>query len=93
MKLKLGIPKGSLQESTIKLMEKAGFKIRVEERSYFPTIDDPDIECMLIRAQEMPRYVEEGVLDTGITGKDWIMENRSDIQEAAELVSSKRGLG
>ncbi|MBS3097498.1 ATP phosphoribosyltransferase [Candidatus Woesearchaeota archaeon] len=93
MKLKLGIPKGSLQESTIKMLEKAGFKIKAEERSYFPSIDDPEIECMLIRAQEMSRYVEDGALDVGITGKDWIMENKSEIVEVADLIYAKRGLG
>ena len=70
--IKLGIPKGSLQESTVRLFKKAGFTIDVGERSYFPSIDDSEIECMLIRAQEMSRYVEEGVLDAGLTGKDWI---------------------
>src|SRR3989338_1679939 len=93
MKLKLGIPKGSLQESTIKMLEKAGFKIKAEERSYFPSIDDPEIECMLIRAQEMSRYVEDGALDVGITGKDWIMENKSEIVEVADLIYAKRGFG
>ena len=91
--LKLGIPKGSLQESTIKMLEKAGFKIKAEERSYFPSIDDPEIECMLIRAQEMSRYVEDGALDAGITGKDWIMENKSEVVEVADLIYAKRGLG
>ena len=91
--IKLGIPKGSLQESTIRLFKKAGFDINVDERSYFPSIDDPEIECMLIRAQEMSRYVEEGVLDCGLTGKDWILENKSDIKEVADLVYAKRGLG
>src|SRR3989338_10320570 len=93
MKIKLGIPKGSMQESTIKMLEKAGFKIKAEERSYFPSIDDPEIECMLIRAQEMSRYVEDGALDVGITGKDWIMENKSDVVEVAALVYAKKGLG
>jgi len=92
-KLKLGIPKGSLQESTIKMLEKAGFKVKAEERSYFPSIDDPEIECMLIRAQEMSRYVEDGALDAGITGKDWIMENKSEVVEVADLIYAKRGLG
>ncbi len=91
--LKLGIPKGSLQESTIKMLEKAGFKVKAEERSYFPSIDDPEIECMLIRAQEMSRYVEDGALDAGITGKDWIMENKSEVVEVADLIYAKRGLG
>ncbi|MFH2028988.1 MAG: ATP phosphoribosyltransferase [Nanoarchaeota archaeon] len=92
-KIKLGIPKGSLQETTAKLFRKAGFNININGRSYFPDIDDPEIECMLIRAQEMSRYVEEGVLDCGLTGKDWIMENRSDVKEIAELVYAKTGLG
>lgn len=93
MKIKLGIPKGSLQESTVKLFKKAGFNIGINGRSYFPSIDDPEIECMLIRAQEMSRYVDEGVLDAGLTGKDWILENSSDVKEVAELVYAKRGLG
>ncbi|HII17465.1 TPA: ATP phosphoribosyltransferase [Candidatus Woesearchaeota archaeon] len=91
--LKLGIPKGSLQESTIALFRKAGFAITVRSRSYFPDCDDPDIECMLIRAQEMSRYVEEGVLDCGLTGKDWIVENGSDVAEIAELKYAKSGPG
>ncbi|GAF86602.1 unnamed protein product, partial [marine sediment metagenome] len=93
MKMKLGIPKGSLQESTVKLFKKAGFNIDANGRSYFPEIDDPEIECMLIRAQEMSRYVEEGVLDFGLTGKDWILENKSDVKEVADLIYAKRGLG
>ncbi len=92
-KIKLGIPKGSLQESTVKLFRKAGFSININGRSYFPDIDDPEIECMLIRAQEMSRYVEEGVLDCGLTGKDWIIENSSNVKEVEELVYAKRGLG
>ncbi len=91
-KLKLGLPKGSLQESTISIFEKAGYRIRVDERSYFPSIDDPEIECMLIRAQEMARYVQDGVIDCGITGKDWIMENGAKVIEMADLVYSKRGM-
>jgi len=91
--LKLGIPKGSLQESTIRLFKKAGYNISVSERSYFPRIDDTEIECMLIRAQEMSRYVENGVLDAGLTGKDWILENSSDVVEVADLVYAKQGLG
>ena len=75
MKLKLGIPKGSLQDATIQLFARAGFNIYVSSRSYFPSIDDPEIECMLIRAQEMTRYVCEGVLDAGLTGQDWIAEH------------------
>ncbi len=91
-KLKLGLPKGSLQESTISIFEKAGYRIRVDERSYFPSIDDPEIECMLIRAQEMARYVQDGVIDCGITGKDWIIESRAKVVEMADLVYSKRGM-
>ena len=75
MKLRLGIPKGSLQDATIQLFERAGYSIRVDSRSYFPSIDDPEIECMLIRAQEMARYVADGVLDAGLTGQDWIAEH------------------
>jgi len=92
-KLKLGIPKGSLQESTVQLFKKAGFNISVEDRSYFPTIDDDEIECMLIRAQEMARYVEDGVLDCGLTGIDWVKENNADVVKVADLIYSKRGLG
>ena len=87
--LKLGIPAGSLQEATAELFRRAGYKITFSSRSYFPVIDDDDIECMLIRAQEMARYVEDGVLDCGLTGHDWIMENGSDVHEVAELVFSK----
>ena len=76
MKLKLGIPKGSLQDATIQLFARAGFNMYVSSRSYFPSVDDPEIECMLIRAQEMTRYVCEGVLDAGLTGLDWIEEHR-----------------
>ena len=90
-KLMLGLPKGSLEESTVAMFEKAGYKIKISSRSYYPTIDDPEIECMLIRAQEMSRYVEEGVLDCGLTGYDWIEENGSDVYEAAELVYGKVG--
>ena len=91
-KLKLGLPKGSLEESTISIFEKAGYRIRVGERSYFPSIDDPEIECMLIRAQEMARYVQDGVIDCGITGMDWIIESRAKVVEVADLVYSKRGM-
>ncbi len=87
--LKLGIPKGSLQEATIRLFERAGWKIRVSGRSYFPEIDDPEIYCSLCRAQEMSRYVESGTLDAGITGRDWIEENESDVVFVTELVYSK----
>jgi len=91
--LKLGVPKGSLQKATVQLFKKAGFNISINERSYFPSIDDKEIECMLIRAQEMARYVEDGVLDCGLTGKDWVMENDADVKEVADLIYSKRGLG
>jgi len=87
--LKLGIPAGSLQEATAELFRRAGYKITFSSRSYFPAIDDEQIECMLIRAQEMARYVEDGALDAGLTGYDWIMENNSDVHEVAELVFSK----
>ena len=90
-KLMLGLPKGSLEESTVAMFAKAGYKIQISSRSYFPTIDDPEIDGMLIRAQEMSRYVEEGVLDCGLTGYDWIQENGSDVYEAAELVYGKVG--
>ncbi|MBI4689049.1 MAG: ATP phosphoribosyltransferase [Nitrospirae bacterium] len=90
--LKLGVPKGSLQESTLKLFRKAGYHITVSARSYYPSFDDPDIEAMLIRAQEMARYVEDGILDCGLTGKDWIMEQNADIHEVAELIYAKEGL-
>ncbi|NQT06398.1 MAG: ATP phosphoribosyltransferase [Candidatus Omnitrophica bacterium] len=92
MKLKLGIPKGSLQESTIKMFKKAGFDIKISERSYMPYIDDPDIDPILLRAQEMSEYVENGTLDCGITGNDWIMEKGSKVQKVAELVYAKRGI-
>lgn len=92
MQLKLGLPKGSLQESTFRLFKKAGFHITANERSYYPAIDDPELEGMLIRAQEMSRYVEEGVIDAGITGNDWILDNHSDIQVVADLVYSKQTL-
>ena len=87
--LKLGIPKGSLEEATVKIFAQAGYNIRIKSRSYFPSIDDDEIECMLIRAQEIARYVADGVLDAGLTGKDWIMENRADVEEIAPLVYSK----
>jgi ATP phosphoribosyltransferase len=91
-KIILGLPKGSLQESTFKIFEKAGYNLRVDDRSYFPSIDDPEIECVLLRAQEISTYVEDGVLDAGITGYDWIMENSSDVQEVGELIYAKQGL-
>jgi ATP phosphoribosyltransferase len=92
-RLKLGIPKGSLQESTVELFAKAGWRITVNSRSYYPGIDDPEIECMMVRAQEMARYVENGAIDAGLTGKDWIMETGADVEEVAELIYSKTGLG
>lgn len=91
MKLKLGLPKGSLQEATTELFQRAGYRILVDKRSYFPTIDDEEIEVMLVRAQEMSRYVEEGVLDVGLTGLDWIKENNSEVIEVTELQYAKQG--
>jgi ATP phosphoribosyltransferase len=90
--LKLGLPKGSLQESTLKLFRKAGYHISVSNRSYYPIFDDTAIESMLIRAQEMARYVENGILDCGLTGYDWIMEQSADVKEVAELNYAKEGL-
>lgn len=88
-KLKLGIPKGSLEKATIELFEKSGWQIKLSNRSYFPEIDDAELACSICRAQEMSRYVEQGVIDAGITGKDWILENESDIIVVADLVYSK----
>jgi len=93
MKLKLGIPKGSLENATVDLFRRAGFNISTSSRSYFPAIDDPDIECMLIRAQEMARYVEDGVLDAGLTGRDWVIENESDVVTVADLIYAKQSFG
>ncbi len=99
MKLKLGIPKGSLQDSTVQLFGRAGFNVYVSSRSYFPTIDDPEIECMLIRAQEMARYVSDGVLDAGLTGQDWIQEHELGdgrtgvIESIADLIYAKQSFG
>ena len=87
--LKLGLPAGSLQEATADLFRKAGYKITFASRSYYPNIDDPEIHCTLIRAQEMPRYVHDGSLDCGLTGHDWILENDVKVIELAELVFSK----
>ena len=87
--LRLGLPKGSLQEATGELFRRAGYKISFSSRSYFPIIDDDEIECMLLRAQEMARYVADGVLDAGLTGYDWIVETGADVHEVAELVFSK----
>jgi ATP phosphoribosyltransferase len=91
--LKLGIPAGSLQEATADLFRKAGYKITYASRSYYPTIDDPEIHCTLIRAQEMPRYVQDGSLDCGLTGYDWILENDAKVVELAELIFSKVSRG
>ena len=93
MKLKLGIPKGSLENATIDLFRRAGFAITTSSRSYFPGIDDPEIECMLIRAQEMARYVEDGILDAGLTGRDWIGENEADVVAVADLIYAKQSFG
>lgn len=90
--LKLGIPKGSLQESTFELLKKAGFNIRVTARSYYPDVDDEELGIMLIRAQEMARYVEQGVLDAGLTGSDWVEESGCDVEKVSELVYAKQGL-
>lgn len=89
--LRLGLPKGSLQESTLRLFRKAGYIISISARSYYPVFDDPEIESMLIRAQEMARYVEDGHLDCGLTGKDWIVEQNADVIEVAELRYAKEG--
>src|SRR4030095_4101208 len=99
MRLKLGIPKGSLQDATVQLFARAGFNIYVSTRSYFPTIDDPEIECMLIRAQEMARYVSDGVLDAGLTGQDWIAEHELGdgttgvLTSIADLIYAKQSFG
>src|SRR5690242_7155566 len=99
MKLKLGIPKGSLQDATVQLFARAGFNIYVNSRSYFPTIDDPEIECMLIRAQEMARYVSTGMLDAGLTGLDWIAEHEAGdgvtgaLEPIADLIYAKQSFG
>ena len=91
-RLKLGIPKGSLQDATIDLFARAGWKIAISSRSYVPTIDDPEIECLMVRAQEMARYVETGALDAGITGHDWVVETGAAVEELAELVYAKQRL-
>jgi ATP phosphoribosyltransferase len=99
MTLKLGIPKGSLQEATVQLFARAGFNLHVGSRSYFPSIDDPEIECMLIRAQEMARYVSDGVLDAGLTGQDWIAEHELGdgttgvLESIADLIYAKQSFG
>jgi ATP phosphoribosyltransferase len=93
VKLKLGIPKGSLENATVDLFRRAGFSITTSSRSYFPGIDDPDIECMLIRAQEMARYVEDGILDAGLTGRDWVEENEAHVVAVADLIYAKQSFG
>lgn len=90
MKLRLGLPKGSLQEATFQLFKKAGYNLTVRSRSYYPSIDDPELEIVLMRAQEIPRYVSEGVLDAGLSGLDWILENEADVVEVADLSYSKQ---
>src|SRR5213596_3034451 len=99
MKLRLGIPKGSLQDATVQLFARAGFNIYISSRSYFPSVDDPEIECMLIRAQEMARYVSDGVLDAGLTGQDWIAEHEAGdgktgvLTSIADLIYAKQSFG
>src|SRR6266702_5858440 len=90
--LRLGIPKGSLQDATVQLFAKAGWRISISTRSYFPGVDDPEIECMLVRAKERARYVETGALDAGITGRDWVFETGADVAEIGELLYSKQSL-
>lgn len=92
MKLRLGLPKGSLQEATFGLFERAGYRFRLSSRSYFPSTDDEEIEAMLVRAQEIARYVAEGVFDAGLTGKDWIVETGADVHEVLDLCYSKQSL-
>ncbi|MBI1977041.1 MAG: ATP phosphoribosyltransferase [Candidatus Omnitrophica bacterium] len=91
-KLKLGLPKGSLQEATFRMFQRAGYRVRSDERSYFPSVDDEEIEPFLIRAQEMSRYVEDGTLDCGLTGEDWISENDSDVLRVTNLIYAKQGM-
>jgi ATP phosphoribosyltransferase len=93
VKLKLGIPKGSLENATVDLFRRAGFNITTSSRSYFPAIDDPEMECMLIRAQEMARYVEDGILDAGLTGLDWVEEVGAEVHAVADLVYAKQSFG
>jgi len=93
VKLKLGIPKGSLENATIDLFRRAGFTITTSSRSYFPAIDDPEIECMMIRAQEMARYIEDGVLDAGLTGRDWVEESEAKVEAVADLIYAKQSFG
>ena len=93
MTLKLGLPKGSLQNATFDLMRRAGYVVTVAERSYYPVIDDPGISCMLVRAQEMARYVEDGALDCGLTGHDWVVENEASVHAVCSLVYAKQSFG
>ena len=93
MKLRLGIPKGSLQDATLQLFQRAGLEVYTSSRSYFASTGDPEIECMLIRAQEMARYVEHGALDAGLTGRDWVMESGLDVIPVADLIYAKRSRG
>jgi ATP phosphoribosyltransferase len=93
MKLRLGIPKGSLQESTLSLFTRAGLRVYTSARSYFAATDDPEIECLLIRAQEMARYVEHGALDAGLTGRDWVLESGLDVVHVTDLIYAKQSLG
>jgi len=93
VKLKLSIPKGSLENATIDLFRRAGFTITTSSRSYFPSIDDPEIECMMIRAQEMARYIEDGVLDAGLTGRDWVEESEAKVESVADLIYAKQSFG
>jgi ATP phosphoribosyltransferase len=91
-KLKLALPKGSLEQSTLELLKKAGWRVRADSRSYYPPIDDEEIQCIMLRPQEMPRYIEMGKLDAGICGKDWVIENQADVQVVADLCYSKHQL-
>ncbi len=91
-KIKMGLPAGSLQNTTLEIFKKAGFNIQIGERSYYPYIDDEEIECVLMRAQEIPKYVEDQILDVGLTGKDWITETAADVKEVTDLNYSKSGL-
>lgn len=91
--LRLGIPKGSLENATVELFRRAGFNITTSSRSYFPAIDDPEIECMLIRAQEMARYVDDGILDAGLTGRDWVEESEAQVETIADLIYAKQSFG
>ena len=93
MTLKMGLPKGSLEAATLDLMRRAGFLITVAPRSYYPAVDDPEIECMLLRAQEMARYVEDGALDCGLTGYDWVVENEAQVHTVCDLVYAKQSFG